>query len=303
MAWACCPRTQLDACHHSAPLSRDISLNYVQYGPGVHIDPGYLRDFFLLQIPLRGGAEIRCGAQQVDATPRLASLPSPTEPLSMRWADDSPHLILRVARQALVARLEALLQVPVDRPLVFELGVPLDQPALAPLVHFIDCLRHTLDAGNSLQATQALARHAQEYLLSTLLLTATHSHSRALAGDGRRSLLPRGVRRAQEYMQAHAEQPLSLADVCREAGCSARTLQAAFREHAGMGPMDFLRQLRLDRVHAELQAPAGAGRAGSAGVRDVAQKYGFLHLGHFAAQYRNRFGELPSETASRRARG
>jgi AraC-like DNA-binding protein len=297
------PRTQLDACHHSAPLSRDISLNYVQYGPGVHIDPGYLRDFFLLQIPLRGGAEIRCGAQQVDATPRLASLPSPTEPLSMRWADDSPHLILRVARQALVARLEALLQVPVDRPLVFELGVPLDQPALAPLVHFIDCLRHTLDAGNSLQATQALARHAQEYLLSTLLLTATHSHSRALAGDGRRSLLPRGVRRAQEYMQAHAEQPLSLADVCREAGCSARTLQAAFREHAGMGPMDFLRQLRLDRVHAELQAPAGAGRAGSAGVRDVAQKYGFLHLGHFAAQYRNRFGELPSETASRRARG
>jgi AraC-like DNA-binding protein len=269
----------------------------------VHIDPGYLRDFFLLQIPLRGGAEIRCGAQQVDATPRLASLPSPTEPLSMRWADDSPHLILRVARQALVARLEALLQVPVDRPLVFELGVPLDQPALAPLVHFIDCLRHTLDAGNSLQATQALARHAQEYLLSTLLLTATHSHSRALAGDGRRSLLPRGVRRAQEYMQAHAEQPLSLADVCREAGCSARTLQAAFREHAGMGPMDFLRQLRLDRVHAELQAPAGAGRAGSAGVRDVAQKYGFLHLGHFAAQYRNRFGELPSETASRRARG
>jgi AraC-like DNA-binding protein len=297
------PRTQLDACHHSAPLARDISLNYVQYGPGVHIDPGYLRDFFLLQIPLRGGAEIRCGAQQVDATPRLASLPSPTEPLSMRWADDSPHLILRVARQALVARLEALLQVPVDRPLVFELGVPLDQPALAPLVHFIDCLRHTLDAGNSLQATQALARHAQEYLLSTLLLTATHSHSRALAGDGRRSLLPRGVRRAQEYMQAHAEQPLSLADVCREAGCSARTLQAAFREHAGMGPMDFLRQLRLDRVHAELQAPAGAGRAGSAGVRDVAQKYGFLHLGHFAAQYRNRFGELPSETASRRARG
>jgi AraC-like DNA-binding protein len=297
------PRTLLDACHHSAPLSRDISLNYVQYGPGVHIDPGYLRDFFLLQIPLRGGAEIRCGAQQVDATPRLASLPSPTEPLSMRWADDSPHLILRVARQALVARLEALLQVPVDRPLVFELGVPLDQPALAPLVHFIDCLRHTLDAGNSLQATQALARHAQEYLLSTLLLTATHSHSRALAGDGRRSLLPRGVRRAQEYMQAHAEQPLSLADVCREAGCSARTLQAAFREHAGMGPMDFLRQLRLDRVHAELQAPAGAGRAGSAGVRDVAQKYGFLHLGHFAAQYRNRFGELPSETASRRARG
>jgi len=101
-------------------------------------------------------------------------------------------------------------------------------------------------------------------------------------------------------MQAHADQPLSLADVCREAGCSARTLQAAFRQHAGMGPMDFLRQLRLDRVRAELQAAKGPGAAAGSGVRDVAQKYGFLHLGHFAAQYRSRFGELPSETASRR---
>ena len=56
------PRTELDACHHSARLHRDVSLNYVQYGPAVQIDPGYLQDFFLLQIPLRGGAEIRSGA-------------------------------------------------------------------------------------------------------------------------------------------------------------------------------------------------------------------------------------------------
>jgi transcriptional regulator GlxA family with amidase domain len=54
-----------------------------------------------------------------------------------------------------------------------------------------------------------------------------------------------------------------------------------------------LREMRLDRVRAELQASAGV--SGS-GVREVAQRYGFLHLGHFAAQYRARFGERPSET-------
>lgn len=287
------PRTELDACHHSAPLHRDVSLNYVQYGPGVQIDPGYLQDFFLLQIPLRGGAEIRCGAQHVDATPSLASLPSPTEPLSMRWADDSPHLIVRLARSALLSRLESLLQAPVRQHLVFDLGVPLGNPALAPLVHFIDYLRLTLDAGNALQPGGPLAEHAEAYLMSSLLMSAGHNHSRALAGDTRRSLLPRAVRRAQEYMAAHAEQPLSLADVCREAGCSARTLQMAFREHAGRGPMEFLREIRLDRVRAELRVSAGV--AGTS-VREVAQKYGFLHLGHFAAQYRARFGERPSET-------
>jgi len=295
------PRADLDACHHSARLHRDVSLNYVQYGPGVQIDPGYLQDFFLLQIPLRGGAEIRCGAQQVEATPRLASLPSPTELLSMRWADDSPHLIVRLARPALLSRLESLLQAPVRQHLVFDLGVPLDNPALAPLVHFIDYLRLTLDAGNALQSGSPLAEHAEAYLMASLLMSAGHNHSRALAGDTqRRSLLPRVVRRAQEYMEAHADQPLSLADVCREVGCSARALQLAFRQHAGQGPMEFLRETRLEKVRSELRASAGAN---GAGVREVAQKYGFLHLGHFAAQYRARFGERPSETLAEERRG
>ncbi|MNW20549.1 transcriptional regulator EutR [compost metagenome] len=49
-------------------------------------------------------------------------------------------------------------------------------------------------------------------------------------------------------------------------------------------------------MRAELQAAST-----QTGVRDVAQKYGFLHLGHFAAQYRARFGERPSDTRSRHA--
>lgn len=287
------PRVALNACHHSVTLHRDVSLNYVQYGPAVQIDPGYLRDFFLLQIPLRGGAEIRCGAQQVMATTRLASLPSPTEPLAMRWADDSPHLILRLGRPAVLAQLAALLQAPVHDALVFDLGVPLDDPALAALLQFIAYLRSSLDAGSALAPGSLLAQHAEAYLLTSLLLSASHNHSAALAGQAQRSLLPRSVRRAQDYMAGHADQVLTLAAVCNAAGCSARSLQQAFRQHLGQGPMDFLRDLRLDRVRAELLSA-------DASVRATAERYGFLHLGHFAAQYRSRFGERPSDTLARR---
>ena len=287
------PRVALNACHHSVTLHRDVSLNYVQYGPAVQIDPGYLRDFFLLQIPLRGGAEIRCGAQQVMATTRLASLPSPTEPLAMRWADDSPHLILRLGRPAVLNQLAALLQAPVHDALVFDLGVPLDDPALAALLQFIAYLRSSLDAGSALAPGSLLAQHAEAYLLTSLLLSAPHNHSAALTGETQRSLLPRSVRRAQDYMAGHADQVLTLAAVCNAAGCSARSLQQAFRQHLGQGPMDFLRDLRLDRVRAELLSA-------DASVRATAERYGFLHLGHFAAQYRSRFGERPSDTLARR---
>jgi AraC-like DNA-binding protein len=277
----------------------------VQYGPCVDIQPGYLKDFFLLQIPLRGGADVRCGGQQVRADLNLASLPSPTEPLTMRWADDSPHLIVKFSRTALQAQLERLAQKRLSAPLVFDLGVPLGDPALAPLLHFIRCLQATLDAGEGLGGP-LLAEQAESYLMASLLLCAPHNHSAALRGGAPRTWLPRAVRRAEEYMASRLDSAVSLADVCEHAGVSARALQSAFRQHRGHGPMEFLRNARLDGVRAALldalrEAAPVAASAGAVRVSDIAARYGFGHAGRFAADYRLRFGEAPSQTLTRSA--
>ena len=34
----------------------------------------------------------------------------------------------------------------------------------------------------------------------------------------------------------------------------------------------------------------------NAGIRDIANRYGFWHMGQFAADYKKLFGELPSKT-------
>ncbi|MDB5826626.1 MAG: AraC family transcriptional regulator [Variovorax sp.] len=291
------PRRPLDACHHSAPLHKDVSLNYVQYGPCVDIQPGYLKDFFLLQIPLHGGAEVRCGGQSVRADVHTASLPSPTEPLSMRWADDSPHLIVKLSRVALQTQLERLAQASIGQPLVFDLGVRLSDPALAPVLHFIRCLRDTLDAGDSLTGS-LLAEQAEAYLMSSLLLCVPHNHGAALDGGGaRRALVPRTVRRAQEYMASRLDQAVSLADLCQHLGVSARALQSAFRQHTGESPTAFMRNARLDRLRDELRAASQQGGVqGGMQVGDLATRYGFMHAGRLAADYRARFGESPSQT-------
>ena len=286
------PGTPLDARHHSARLHRDVSLNYVQYGPEVDIDPGYLGDFYLLQIPLRGGASVRCGSQRVLASARMASLPSPTERLSMCWAEDSPHLIVRFSQAALQRQLEQLIQAPLHQPLVFDLGLPLDAPALAPMLNFVKYLCATLEQDHAFGGTP-LAAQAEGYLLSSLLTLAPHNHTQALQAGARRSLLPRSVRRAQDFLHDHVYAPLSLADLCLHLGVSARALQLAFKQHTGQSPMDYWRAIRLDHVreallHVNPRAPVT--------VSQVATEYGFLHPGHFAAQYQERFGELPTQT-------
>jgi transcriptional regulator GlxA family with amidase domain len=58
--------------------------------------------------------------------------------------------------------------------------------------------------------------------------------------------------------------------------------------------MTYLRHLRLQRVGDEL-ADASRTRS-SAAVTTAASRWGFVHLGRFAQQYRQLFGEPPSQT-------
>jgi transcriptional regulator GlxA family with amidase domain len=102
------------------------------------------------------------------------------------------------------------------------------------------------------------------------------------------------TRRAEEVMRAHLRDTLGAIDLCAELGVSDRTLRLAFRERFGLGPMAYYKALRLNAVRAALKAESVAAVSG------VAREYGFHHLGNFAADYRWLFGQLPSETVTRR---
>jgi AraC family transcriptional regulator, ethanolamine operon transcriptional activator len=100
------------------------------------------------------------------------------------------------------------------------------------------------------------------------------------------------VRRAEDYMRANLGEPLSMLDLCREFDASERTLHYAFQEVRGLSPMAYFKASRLNAVRQELKAAS----AGTATVREIAQRWGFWHSGEFAADYRRLFGELPSQT-------
>ena len=71
-----------------------------------------------------------------------------------------------------------------------------------------------------------------------------------------------------------------------------RSLQAGFQRVLDTSPLAYLRDLRLRAVHVELTRPENF-----LPVREVALKWGFTHMGRFAAQYREAFGVTPSETS------
>jgi transcriptional regulator GlxA family with amidase domain len=89
---------------------------------------------------------------------------------------------------------------------------------------------------------------------------------------------------------------IRIADLCRAAGVSERTLRNAFHAVYGLSPKRYLRRERFEVARRRLEVARG----GRGIVTTVATDCGFFELGRFAVAYRELFGERPSDTARRR---
>lgn len=278
---------RLDARMHHAPFG-EVSLSRLKYGADVDIRPGPLEDFYLVQMPIVGHAHIVSGGQQVDSTPEVASVLSPLPATTMRWRANNDQLMVRVARPLMDRALAAHLGRPLDVPLEFHLGFHWrDCVAWRCLVvYLLECSAQGLD----LARHRLVAAQIEQLVAATLLTLHTHNYSHAQ--PARQSvILPRHVRRVQEYLQAHAQEPVRPEQLAALAGVSLRSLYTGFKDFCGVSPMQYLKNLRLDHAHADLM-----GCAGKNNVAGVALRWGFAHLGRFSVDYKARFGESPSQT-------
>ena len=138
---------------------------------------------------------------------------------------------------------------------------------------------------------------AQIELLETLLATlGSAGHIEPAAEDLTRQAHSRVVQIAEDYALSHAAERLYVTDLCETARVSERTLQYAFKEVMGMGPVAYLTRLRLHRVRQALRAATHR----STTVTVEALRWGFWNFGDFSRAYKGCFGELPSDTLRRK---
>jgi AraC-like DNA-binding protein len=167
-----------------------------------------------------------------------------------------------------------------------------DRSALQDLRRETRLLCQEIEDGRS-TARAPWLRQQLEFEIPARILKALAS-SRVQAPSPPSRLRDLALERARSFMDEHANRPLTVREVCRAAGVSWRTLDYAFREHFGVTPKAYMKALRMGAVRRELR------RAESPVlITDVANRWGFWHMGQFAADYRKLFGELPSETPTR----
>lgn len=114
-------------------------------------------------------------------------------------------------------------------------------------------------------------------------------------GEGfldRRSARDERIGAALDYVLEHAHEAITVVEIANAASLSIRGVQEAFKREFQRTPMEYVRELRLDRAHAEFESRSPE----SGAVAETARSVGFGHMGRFSAAYCERFGEYPRET-------
>ena len=99
------------------------------------------------------------------------------------------------------------------------------------------------------------------------------------------------IEEVRKYIDRFADKPPSISDLTAVAGVSERSLHYGFLQEFGMTPMAYTKAHRLGAARKALRR---SGRLSK--VVDIANRWGFWHMGQFAADYRKMFGEVPSKT-------
>lgn len=246
-----------------------------------------LETIYHLQVLLHGNCLWRGPQREHHLVPGELLLINPDDPVDLTYSEDCEKFILKVPTHMLDSICEEQRW---QRP---EGGVRFlrNHYRLEELDGFVNLLAMVCHEAEVSDALPRVQGHYSQIVASKLLtLMSTNIRRESLGTPGA------SLERILDYIERNLKLELAAETLAEQACMSVRSLYALFDRHLGTTPKQYVRQRKLERVHACLSDSSCAVRS----VTELAMDYGFLHLGRFADTYRERFGQLPSQTFKQR---
>ena len=275
------------------PLTRSTAANVVfesaEIGPVRIVHLGWGAEMtvdtthpggYAVNTPVSGRLESVIGHHELVATPDCAAIYPPDTPTCLkRWPASLSVLGVRFDRDYLHREMSRLLAEPSHR-LPDRLKL-IERPGASWLQ-----LVRSLSTQSVADQHPLVRQQLCGAITTSFVLAAVPD-----ADPGYARPRPRIVKRVLDEMHDDPGRPWTASDMAEAAGVSIRRLQEGFRDYVGASPRECLTDIRLARVRQDLLCGADGFT-----VADAAMRWGLMHTGRFAAAYRSKYGESPSET-------
>jgi AraC-like DNA-binding protein len=267
--------------------SENVALTYLSGGP---FELEFPTGNFFRQAFVRGRHEIKFDRLARKVADQETCVIPPDTLATSSYASGFQRFGLRIKADTLLTKLASLIDASPSRKLVFDQTSSANASGIGNLQRMITFFAQELD---SMDKTPSLALAELEQALIVSFICNNPSNYSDLLSKRTQSPASWQVHRAEEYIKAHWDQPLTIEALARVTSASARSIFHQFKRSRGVSPMAFIKQLRLQHAREMLEDDARS-------VTEIATACGFSNLGHFAKDYFKRFGERPSDTLNRR---
>jgi AraC-like DNA-binding protein len=184
-------------------------------------------------------------------------------------------------------------QLGVEGPVRFEESAAISNAATHQWRTLTQFISRESRSPDSLLSSPLIQAETIELVAATALTVFPNSAMGAPMAGPRCYPRPAAIRRAMLFIEDHAAEPLTITDIAAAAGVTPRALQYGFARHLEMTPMSYLRRIRLEHAHRDLEV---ADPATGATVQQIARRWGFSRPSRFAAAYCALYGQSPAHT-------
>lgn len=266
-----------------------IGISYATYGASVsHFYP-HLETSYAIPMAAAGAGWGKIGHDAIGVNRRQTLIGSPGLSGELHVGPEFQEMTVQLDASAVRRTLAGLLGADIGEDLGFEPVLNFENPVNRLWRRLLQFLVDEVEA-NDAELPLAALGEIEQALIVMFLKANPHRFSERLHGRPAK-VAPRQVQLAEDYIEAHWDRPITIEALAGLTGVSARSLFDSFRKSRGYSPMALVKQVRLRHARQMLLRPV----AGTT-VAKVAFICGFGNLGNFAKDYRDAFGELPSQT-------
>lgn len=267
-------------------------IGYNQFSTDTVVDPGEVDGAVAMIVGVGSPLTVQIDDESIVCREKAAVV-SPTRRVMLHRPEGGGAFVIRAGADAILQRFRDMTGVNPNGPIIFDRSVDLAGGVGAHARSLLDFVVGEIHRDRQILKNPLLRTGFDEMLLNALL-SLPNNHSELLI-NGRKHVAPSGlVQRAEEFLKAHATEPITISHLVVECRCSERSLFNAFLKHRAYTPMQFLTECRLRSAREALQSASPDDT-----ITSIAYNCGFSHVGRFSTTYRKRFGESPSETMRR----
>ena len=268
-----------------------ITAGYLRFGDAVRIRTADAVNYHV-DIPVAGSTVARAGLRDpVYSSPQTAAVFMPFTPADLDCDGECAQLCVMLPRMDVQMEVENLLGRPITSPVDFAPALDLTDSRGAAFIQVLRLVDLEARRPDGLLGHRLAVQRIEQMLIDVLILSQPHNYSDSILA-GQPAVGVRPISRAVELLRSNPGHPWTAGELAAAISVSTRSLHDGFRRSIGTSPMAYLRELRLHAVHDEL----ALAEPDSVTVTEAAARWGFVHLGRFAATYRRQFAELPSTT-------